>query len=231
MNLYFLVEGRRTESIIYPGWLHDYFKLKRLKYPGDARKGEDGYYLISAEGYPAILRQHLENSILDIEENNVFDYLVLVLDSEETSVEYRMQEIEEAIETCPVKLSQAEIRPIVQHRCMESWLLGNRNIYPARARNYDTMRYLHFYDTFREDPERSPRHPDFNTTAQFHYSYLKNLFIESHQAYSKKTPGLAATKSYFDSLMDRYHKTGHLQSLRPLIRLFKELDERLRRDK
>ena len=53
MNLFFLVEGRRTESKIYPAWLS--YLLPQLQRVKNYRKiTQNNYYLIDGGGYPSI---------------------------------------------------------------------------------------------------------------------------------------------------------------------------------
>ncbi|MCP4148643.1 MAG: hypothetical protein GY757_12930 [bacterium] len=80
MNLYFLVEGRRTEAKVYPKWLeHLLPELKRV-YHCDHIAGNN-YFLISGGGYPSIYH-HLKNAVHDVNAISGYDYLILCLDSE-----------------------------------------------------------------------------------------------------------------------------------------------------
>lgn len=62
MNLYFLVEGRRTEAKVYPKWLSHllphFSRVERFNEVDDKN-----YFLISGEGNPSILDVHLPNAI------------------------------------------------------------------------------------------------------------------------------------------------------------------------
>ena len=54
MKAYFVVEGRRTEKKVYTAWLsHLVPELTRLNFCDEATA--NGYFLISAEGYPRII--------------------------------------------------------------------------------------------------------------------------------------------------------------------------------
>lgn len=81
MNVYILVEGKRTEKKVYPAWLSILTPhLKKVDIVGDV--SDDNYYLISGEGYPSLL-SHLKNAIEEVNEISKFRYLVLCLDAEE----------------------------------------------------------------------------------------------------------------------------------------------------
>ncbi len=74
MNLYFLVEGNSTEKKIYPRWLEYLIpELTQVKYYDEVIK--NNYYLISGQGYPAILHDGLDNAIDKIKEVNNYYYL------------------------------------------------------------------------------------------------------------------------------------------------------------
>ena len=54
MNLYFLVEGKRTENKVYPAWLkHLLPELQQVKNFDEVDK--NNFYLFSANGYPSII--------------------------------------------------------------------------------------------------------------------------------------------------------------------------------
>ncbi len=64
MNLYFLVEGKRSERRLYPAWLATLLpEHRRVENVQDA--AINNYYLISGEGYPSILGVHLPRAIKD----------------------------------------------------------------------------------------------------------------------------------------------------------------------
>ncbi len=53
MNLYFLVEGKRTEPKIYPSWF-EYLLPNYNKIQNPGKVSNNNYYLISGLGYPAL---------------------------------------------------------------------------------------------------------------------------------------------------------------------------------
>jgi len=91
MNLYFLVEGKRTEVKVYPKWLGYLLPaFKRVKYPNEAV--ENNYFLISGNGYPCILNQII-TSIEEINELGNYNHLIVCLDAEENTVEEHINSI------------------------------------------------------------------------------------------------------------------------------------------
>lgn len=94
MNLYFLVEGN-TEKDFYPSFLDFYFgnKISKVDFSIDAIS--NNYFLIGSGGHPFIYNGSkipkdsdaaLKNSILEVNANPVFDFLVICLDADELTV-------------------------------------------------------------------------------------------------------------------------------------------------
>lgn len=93
MNLYFLVEGRRTEMRLYPRWLSRLLPhFTRVDYPDMVTK--NNYFLISGDGYPRLLDVALQNAVRDVNAAQNYDYLILCLDADEATVAERTAEVE-----------------------------------------------------------------------------------------------------------------------------------------
>jgi hypothetical protein len=225
MNAYFLVEGRRCERKLYPSWLYALAPhLTRVNKPQEATRHY--YYLLSAEGYPSILRTHLANAIRDVEKAKVYNYLVVVLDAEETNVGERLREVATAVDDSSIKLNSAELRVIIQNRCIETWLLGNRRILTRQPESQELREYLAHYDVGARDPEKMSPPADFNTHAQFHSAYLRAVFRERNLSYSKSRPGHAGDQAYLEELMRRVSDCPtHLATLRDFLGFVSMLSE------
>ena len=127
MNLYFLVEGNNSERKVYPAWLSYLLPELQQVYNYDD-VNEKNYYLISGEGYPSIYN-YITSSIAEINSNGKYNYFVLCLDAEENTVSERHAEIQDFLRNQNLELKKTELILIIQNRCLESWLLGNRKIY------------------------------------------------------------------------------------------------------
>ncbi|MCI0490634.1 MAG: hypothetical protein L0229_28920 [Blastocatellia bacterium] len=106
MRIYFLVEGRRTEPEVYTAWLsHLVPELTRMKRYDEA--SANSYFLISAEGYPSIIWEHMPNAIEDVNRTGGYDYFVVSLDADEATVEDRIDEIKRLVlvENSPILLA------------------------------------------------------------------------------------------------------------------------------
>jgi len=218
MNVYFLVEGKHTERKLYPLWLsYAVPQLKRVNSPADA--SENSYYLVSAEGYPSIIGKILTDSIQDIEDTKKFDVFVVVLDADERSVQERINEVTHAVEQSKIKLQSARLEVIVQNRCIETWLLGNRKIFIRQPQDDKLNQFIAHYDIALYDPELMPLFSGFNSHGQFHKEYVKSIFKERSISYAPHNPGQAGEQSYFEQLQKRVDETNHIQSFARFLQL------------
>jgi len=183
MNLYFLVEGRRTEKKVYPQWLAVLApQLIQIKNARDV--DSNNFFLFSGEGYPSILN-HLRNAVTDVNAIGKYDFLVVCLDAEETSIKERKECINLYLSENHINLKKAQLIIIVQNPCFETWFLGNRKIFKRHPESNLLKEYIDFYNIQTEDPELMPSKEDFTTKAQFHHDYLQEIFQERGITYSK----------------------------------------------
>src|SRR5690606_19740518 len=99
-------------------------------------------------------------------------------------------------------------------RCIESWMLGNRKIFPKRPTSAKLKGYIEHYDVSAQCPECMSEHDDFLTQAAFHLDYLRLVFKERRQTYSKKSPATTADRYYLEQLIKRSQEPEHLQTFR-----------------
>lgn len=211
MNLYFLVEGRQTEKKIYPKWLKYLIpQLKRVEYYHQVQK--NNYYLISGKGYPRILSDGLDNAIDKIQEMNNYNYLVLCIDVDEETIESRMNYINDFIEQKKIDLGDTKIKIILQNRCIETWLLGNKKIFNSiQSLQPPLLDYVNYYDVSQNDPELMGNY-DMINHATFHYQYLKAILKVQGIEYTKKFPRGAYKEDYLKEIIKRVEETNHLQT-------------------
>lgn len=219
MNLYFLVEGKRCERKLYPAWLAQLAPhLTRVQQIQDVTT--NCYYLISGEGYPSLLDVHLANAIQDVEQSGQFDLLVVVLDSDEDDWGDREEIVRKASASASPPLTQAKLVVVVQHRCLETWLLGNRRIFVRNPQSPELRRYIEHYNVCVDDPEAMPNVDTFATHAQFHHDYLRRIFQERNISYTKSRPGAAASQAYLAKLIERTEENPtHLRSFASFLAL------------
>lgn len=214
MNLYIIVEGRRTEKKVYPAWLtHLIPDLKPVNWAYQVES--KNYYLFNGNGFPALLHNHLKNSIAEVNELDKFNYLVLILDVDESTINGRIEEVNEFLEESKLELNDTtELIIIPQNRCIESWFLGNKKIFKINPQSPELGQYVQFYNVKENDPELMGIYPNFNTHSQFHADYCTEFLRERNIRYSKNKPNGVTDINYLESLIERTEKTSHLQSFK-----------------
>ena len=114
---------------------------------------------------------------------------------------------------------------IVQNRCIETWFLGNRRVVRKNPHSPVLRGYLQHYNVMVDDPELMGLHPAFTRHAQFHASYIKEIFQERQLHYSKKFPGPVLEGAFLDQLRRRVaREPTHLASLRTLLQFLDDLN-------
>jgi hypothetical protein len=211
VNLYLLVEGSRPEKTVYPRWLSALVPaLTQVFDPFEAVK--NNFYLFSSNGYPGI-KGDIRSAILDVNEAGIYDYFVVCLDSDDSDVDEKRLEIEDAVSALDVKLN-AGLVVIIQCRCIETWFLGNRDKVPAR-KSRAFYSFFRFYNVSKYNPELMEKPSWFSSSiSQFHAVYLKKMLAENGKHYSKKSPESVCGASYLTELQKRVIDSTHLRSLK-----------------
>ena len=217
MNLYIIVEGRRTEKKVYPAWLsHLIPRLSSVNWAYQVT--ENDYFLFNGNGYPALLHNHLKNSIEEVNELDKFNYLVLILDVDESTINGRITEVNDFLAENNLELNaNTELIIIPQNRCIESWFLGNQKIFKQNPRNSELVKYVQFYNEKTNDPEEMGIYPNFNTHSQFHADYCTEFLRERNIRYSKNRPNGVVDKDFLDSLILRNKETNHIESFKLFV--------------
>ncbi|WP_338815450.1 hypothetical protein V9L05_22865 (plasmid) [Bernardetia sp. Wsw4-3y2] len=218
MNIYFLVEGKRTEKKVYPKWLSFLIpKLKRVNFHNEAEK--NNYYMFSANGFPSLLHNHLPNSVSDINESNNFDYFVICIDGDDEGVENRRDEITDFMKENEIILnSDTKLEIIVQNKCFETWFLGNPKLFKQNPQSETMKEYNQFYNVKTDDPELMEKPADFDaSTSIYHSKYLQEIFWERNISYSKINPNEVVKEYFLNELIRRNQETGHIKSFKYFI--------------
>lgn len=217
MNIYFLVEGRRTEKKVYPKWLrHLIPELSEIRNPFAVNR--NNFYIFNGNGFPSILNNHLRNSVEDVNNIGNFDYLVMCIDADELEVQERTKEVMDFFIEEDINLnSNTQFVLIVQNRCIETWCLGNRRVYKRNPSEETAREYVNFYDVSVDDPELMGKLDSFQTKAQFHASYLKEMLFERNIRYSKNHPNGIVEKTYLNEMIKRFQETRHITSFKSFL--------------
>lgn len=218
MNVYVLVEGRRTEKAIYRSWLCHCFPQLRVV---DALEGLRGnaLFIISGYGYPQY-HERIRRSLEDIRSHGEVQWFLVCVDSEEMSREEKLAELEALVDG---ELAFSGIRYVIQHCCIETWLLGNQRIFKRNPQSVRLRDFIGHFDVRQDDPELMPALPGFATRAQLHLEYLREVFRQRNLAYTKSQPGSACEKPYFDELVRRARSRRHIPSFGAFLDILTEL--------
>ncbi len=217
MNIYFLMEGERTEMKVYPKWLsHLIPELQQIKFFDEAVK--NNYYMISGYGYPALLNE-IAPAVENINNMNNYDYFVICLDADEQSILDCKQEILDFMKNEKIKLNQnTKFEIIVQNKCIETWFLGNAKIFKKNPSSDFLIECVKFYDVKKNDPELMGKLSDFEASASiFHENYLRELLAERNVNYSKKNPDVVTKEYFLNELIKRNKKTNHIKTFKYFI--------------
>lgn len=218
MNIYFLVEGKRTEMKVYPKWLSILIpELTRVQWYHEVIK--KNYCIFTGDGFPSLLDNHLKNSIEDVNSSGNFDYLVICLDSDDDTLSERNQQVLDFIEEENIELNpNTKLIIIVQNKCFETWFLGNPKIFKSNPNSSFLVDCIKHYNVKNDDPELMEKPIDFEqTTAIFHSTYLQEILAERKIIYSKKNPREVTEKYFLEELIKRNKKTNHIQSFKQFL--------------
>jgi len=226
MNIYFLVEGTRSEKKVYPAWMSYLVpQLRRVHHVDHVT--ENTYYLFSAQGYPSILR-HIAAAIEDMNTIKAYDYLAICLDADDLSVEERISEVRQVVNGALLK---AKPVVVVQNRCLETWFLGNRKLCARFPNAHPFIEYKRFYDVSQNDPELMEKPPAFHSSiSQFHAEYLIRMLREKRLTYSKKAVKVVCQPDYIQELQQRVQETPHLNTLRTFFDFCEHVRQQLSAD-
>jgi len=172
--------------------------------------------MISGRGYPSILN-HIENSITDFRKFRNIDCLIISVDCDEDTPDKRSLTVRNKINEFKNEIDQEKVHIILQNRCIETWLLGNRKIFTHKPKGDDLKKYISHYNVNDNDPEQMQKYGGFNTTSQFHIDYLKKTLSEKNISYTKNDPSDTAESYYLEQLIKRVQETNHLNTFKSFL--------------
>jgi hypothetical protein len=228
MNIYFLVEGRRTEKRLYRSWLSYLIpKLKQVEYHDQV--SNNNYFLISGGGYPQTLTNGIENAKQKIEEVGTYNYFVICLDADEVSIEERKQEIADAIRTNNMELGNTKLITIIQNPCIETWLLGNRNIFDSlQSQQTPLSDYTQYYNVCANDPELMGNYDRQYNRSQFHFKYLQAILKSNNISYTKRNPRDTQKRDYLQELINRIQdEPQHLKTFQEFLQFCDQIAKQI----
>ncbi len=216
MNLYFLVEGKRTEKKVYRAWIgHAFPHLSEANTIEGVQSNH--FFLLAGNGYPSY-HQRILDALEDIVRHGTIDHFLICIDAEQDSVETKISQINEQISNGP---AFPNCHVVVHDCCIETWFLGNRKMLARQPQSEPLRQFKRFYDVSVDDPERMGCSPEYEVRALFHQDYLKEMLRERGLSYTKPRPWAVTERYYFDALVERNAQTGHLRTFGRLITLWR----------
>lgn len=214
MNLYIIVEGI-GDKIIYENWIP--FLNNELKVISNINDfTNNNFYIISGNGYPNYI-EVIKDAIETVNVINNIDRLIISVDSEDFTRHEKLDEIQQYVfeKTCNIP-----IHIVVQHFCIETWLLANSKIGPRNPKGSLLKEFKTYFDVLSNDPELLPEHPKYEyNRAQFAYIYLKNMLKDKGKnvTYIKGNPKYVTNVKYFNEIQKRHEHFSHIASFQDFV--------------
>jgi hypothetical protein len=218
MNIYLIVEGNIGEKAVYSSWIP--FVNPSLNIKNNIQDvQQDDVFIISGGGYPNYY-EIIENGIEDVKYTNLFDRIVIAIDSEEMSYIEKQNEITNFLINKNIPI---DCRIIIQHFCLETWALGNRIIIPRNPKSVQIKIYRKIFDVLVNDPELLPRLDSENLNrSQFAEKYLRVILNDKYKnlTYNKSNVKTLLNKKFFDRVTSRHLDTNHISSFANFLNAF-----------
>jgi hypothetical protein len=224
MNLYFILEGEKTEMAVYPKWISYILPhFSKVDFESDAVK--NNFYIFSGGGIPSIYN-HTINAIKNINDNPIYDYLIVCLDGEEIGTQARIDELEKHIVDSGVKLvGNCILKIVIQNICIETWFLGNRRIVKKIPEGLKLREYIEHFDVVQNDPELMTKKAEYRNKAHFHFSYFREILKEHNLVYRKSNPDVVLAQPFFEEIESRVTETNDLPTFKYLLLLLYKIKE------
>lgn len=231
MNYYFLVEGSKTEPALYPKIL-SIFCPKYTEVKSVNEITQNCYYIFAGFGYPNVVKSKLLEAVkqvcyLNTQTNIKIDKLVIVVDVDRFRTINRLnQSVTDHLRPYSDKLQEAhiDVHLVIQNRCIESWFLGNRKIFPVTYSDYFAQ-FANYYNVSLLNPEDMTS-PDKSSDSQYASKYLSEMLRQNNKKYNKNYIDDIITEEYVKEVYNRY-KDGDLKSFRTFLDLVENMNNNL----
>jgi len=223
MKLYFLLEDQKSFMKVLPSWLEKCLPKYKQVYTADDLS-DNSYLIESGYGYPNI-RNVLINKLKMFSEGDTRPDCIAVLYDVDDWSEGKISGVRSVFDNIFISSGlDIDYRLLPISRCFETWLLGNREMFPKEM-DENFRKYASFYDVSKDDPEIMMCPEDYEETVSiYHYSYLQCMLkLSTGRKYRKGSPGIVANGEYLDSLINRIEDTKDMDSFRGFILFLRDL--------
>lgn len=220
MNIYIVLEGEAGAKKLYKRWIPLVNpNLIYIDYINEIK--DNNFYILAGFGQPYFL-QRVEKAVEDVNKNEIFNRLVIAVDSENSDLREKQIEVSKRVDRIGCRV---EVKYVIQHFCVETWLMGNRNMFRKNPGDKELVEYMKIFNVRNNDPALLPPHPEKALNrAQFAYEYLRAGIGDVHSnrglLYSKKDPGIAAQEGYFHQVKSRCVEKQHIFSFKCFLDAF-----------
>jgi len=219
MNIYVVVEGETATKELYKSWIgYVNPKLKPINYVHEF--SQNNFYVLAGYGQPRYWGQ-IEAAIDDANKIHDIDRLVISLDSEEMSFEDKLHEVKERVSQIGCRV---EVKYVIQHFCLETWLLGNKAMFRTGPQDEILLDCLKIYDIRSHDPELLPSHPKLGLNrANFAFRYLKAGIrdkFNNKKYYNKRDAGVTLEQGYYSQVKKSLEHNKHVKSFGDFLTAF-----------
>ncbi|MBU0511592.1 MAG: hypothetical protein KJ638_07810 [Chloroflexi bacterium] len=219
MNIYVLVEGERASKRIYKNWIsYVNSDLIPIDYLSDF--SENNFYILAGYGQPYFF-ERIDKAVVDANNIDAVDRLVIAVDSEDQEYHEKFAEISNRVDKIGCKV---EVRIVIQHFCIETWLLGNKTNFRKKPCDEELLSFSELFDIRNNDPELLPPHNNNSwNRAQFAYHFFKagiRDVYSGRQSYTKRNPGFSVGIGFFNQVKSRCVDEGHIKSFDAFMTAF-----------
>ena len=220
MNIYVIIEGETAARKLYKNWIPLVNEsLQYVDYLTDVK--QNNFFILAGFGQPYIW-QRLECAVKDVNEHEVFDRLVIAIDSEDCDPRDQQLEASARVDRMGCRV---EVRYVIQHFCLETWLLGNKYMFRKNSSDVELKEYMELFNIRHDDPALLPPYTRRGwNRSQFAYHFLRagirDVYTGRGLLYSKKHPGPTLKKDYFSQVRSRCFDERHILSFESFLNAF-----------
>lgn len=220
MNIYVIVEGEQASKRIYKKWI-PYVNPDLVHIDYLSEFSQNNFFILAGYGQPYFL-ERIDKAVADANDIDAIDRLVIAVDSEDQEYYEKYREIRNRLDK---NVCKVEVRIIVQHFCLETWLLGNRTNFRKKPYDTELLSFIEIFDVRDNDPELLPshNHKAWNR-AQFAYRYLRagiRDIYSGRKSYTKRNPGFVVEKGFFSQVKKRCVEENHISSFDAFLSAFR----------
>lgn len=216
MNIYFLLEDSKSACGVWPNWLK--IMLPDFKQVNLLTELKDNQYCVeSGYGYPAIERVFKESLQLISDEGIKVNHFVLVYDSDDKNIEELENKKSEYVKLFKSFKIDTEFHVLVIRKCFETWLMGNRDVYPYNNEKF--QEYENFFNASLNNPEDMwcPSNVKMSVS-RYHCRYFQEMLRNSiKKNYSKGSYRYVMTEEFFAGLINRINESDDIKTFKEFI--------------